>query len=85
VENEETQNIGEELGDRLPKRVTAEKVRKGDKVHDEDWIKLVDKVTIRGNEVQLHFASNPYEAVAPYRFGQKVLVYRLIGEMGDDV
>ena len=84
MEDVDGQNIPGELEGRLPKSVVAEKVRKGDKIQDEGWLKLVEKVVISGNDVLLHFVSNPYEPVATYRYGHPALVYRRVEEMGDN-
>ena len=85
MENVDVQNFPEELEGRMPKKVNAEEVRRGDKIQDEGWLKLVDKVVISGNDVLIHFESNPYEPVAPYRYGHPALVYRLIEATDDDL
>lgn len=85
MEREPVQNFPDELEGRLPKTVDAELVRRGDKIQDEGWLKKVAKVVISGNDVLIHFESNPYEPSATYQYGHPALVFRLIETADDDV
>ena len=69
MDNQFVQNIAKELAGRLPATIDAEKVRGGDKVQDEGWIKTIEKVTLDGDRAVFHFEQNPYGSAANYLVG----------------
>ena len=54
---------------------------KGDLIQDEGWVKEVERISVVGERVVLHFESNPFSPCATYQLGRPALVYRAAADV----